>query len=178
VDPGSALDHNHRLVNPILVHDNANGGDDESLTYGKNGLGPKHTFPDQRSNSHNAPNKPGAQTVAGITTTNSVETGASVPDDVFYYPDPSAAGKRINTRKVTGRNTPSAVNAVFNFRNFWDGRAQNVCNGNNPFGARDKSTHLLVADVAGEKLGPAHVGMINSALCSQSLGPILSSVEM
>ena len=48
----------------------------------------------------------------------------------------------------------------------------------NPFGARDKSTHLLVADAAGGKLGPAHVGMVNSALCSQSLGPILSSVEM
>src|SRR5215831_6696281 len=86
----------------------------------------------------------------GTITSNSVETTTSVADPVFSYPDPVDATKRINTRKVTGRNTPSAVNAVFNFRNFWDGRAQNVCNGNNPFGARDKSTHLLVADVAGE----------------------------
>jgi cytochrome c peroxidase len=108
----------------------------------------------------------------------SVETGVSTPDPVFSFPDPVDATKRINTRKVTGRNTPSAVNAVFNFRNFWDGRAQNVCNGNNPFGARDKSTQLLVADAPGGKLGPAHVNMQNSALCSQSLGPILSSVEM
>jgi cytochrome c peroxidase len=69
------------------------------------------------------------------------------------------------------------VNAVFNFRNFWDGRAQNVCNGANPFGARDNSLHLLVLGTDGT-LGPAHVGMANSALCSQSLGPILSSVEM
>ena len=107
----------------------------------------------------------------------SVELTTSVPDPVFSYGDPANSTNRINTRKVTGRNTPSAVDAVFNFRNFWDGRAQNVCNGANPFGARDKSSHLLVVDGDG-KLGPAHVGMANSALCSQSLGPILSSVEM
>jgi len=177
VDPGSALDHNQPGDNPILGHEKANGGDDESLTYGKEGPGPKHKFPNQKS-SHNSPDKPGSQTVAGITTTNSVETGTSVPDDVFSYPDPSAGGKRINTRKVTGRNTPSAVNAVFNFRNFWDGRAQNVCNGNNPFGARDGNAHLLIADANTLQVGPAFVAMKNSALCSQALGPILSSVEM
>jgi cytochrome c peroxidase len=109
--------------------------------------------------------------------TTSVETGSVVPDPVFSYPDPTNANKRINTRRTTGRNTPSAVDAVFNFRNFWDGRAQNVCNGVNPFGARDKSAHLLAIGANG-KLGPAHVAMQNSALCSQSLGPILSNVEM
>ena len=107
----------------------------------------------------------------------SIEITTSTPDPVFSFPDAADASKRINTRKVTGRNTPSAVDAVFNFRNFWDGRAQNVCNGANPFGARDKASHLLVVDGDG-KLGPAHVGMANSALCSQALGPILSSVEM
>jgi len=107
----------------------------------------------------------------------SVEVDNTVADPVFSYPDPSDASKRINTRKTTGRNTPSAVDAVFNNRNFWDGRAQNVCNGMNPFGARDKSGQLLVVDGEG-KLAVAHVGMQNSALCSQSLGPILSSTEM
>ena len=107
----------------------------------------------------------------------SVETGTSVPDPVFSYPDPDNPGALINTRKTTGRNTPSAVDAVFNFRNFWDGRAQNVCNGANPFGARDNAAHLLAVGLDG-KLGPAHVSMQNSALCSQSLGPILSNVEM
>ena len=108
----------------------------------------------------------------------SVETGTIVPEPVFSYPDPDKPGQVINTRRVTGRNTPSAVDAVFNFRNFWDGRAQNVCNGANPFGARDKQSHLLIIDPATGKLGPAFVGMQNSALCSQSLGPILSSTEM
>ncbi|MFL6387141.1 MAG: cytochrome c peroxidase [Terriglobales bacterium] len=107
----------------------------------------------------------------------SVESTTVSIDPVFSYPSERDSTQRINTRRVTGRNTPSAVNAVFNFRNFWDGRAQNVCNGANPFGARDSSLHLLVLGTDG-KLGPAHVGMANSALCSQSLGPILSSVEM
>jgi cytochrome c peroxidase len=118
---------------------------------------------------------PRSSTIAVV---NSVETVASVPDPVFSYPDPADAGKRINTRRVTGRNTPSAVNAVFNFRNFWDGRAQNVCNGNNPFGARDAQAHLVIADANTDKVAPAFVAMKNSALCSQSLGPILSNFEM
>jgi cytochrome c peroxidase len=108
----------------------------------------------------------------------SVETTTSIPDAVFSYPDPQDGSKRVNTRQVTGRNTPSAVNAVFNFRNFWDGRAQNVCNGNNPFGARDQQTHLVIAEADDSKVTPAFVAMKNSALCSQALGPILSSVEM
>jgi cytochrome c peroxidase len=114
---------------------------------------------------------------AGKANVTSIETGTVVPDATFSYPDPIDATKRINTRKTTGRNTPSVVDAAFNFRNFWDGRAQNVCNGANPFGARDKSAHLLAVGANG-KLGPVHVGMENSALCSQSLGPILSNTEM
>src|SRR5882724_1037983 len=116
---------------------------------------------------------------AKVPVVQSVETTTSVPDPVFSYPDPDNPGARINTRKTTSRNTPSVVNAVFNFRNFWDGRAQNVCNGSNPFGARDKSAHLLIIDSNNpNKLTPAFVAMKNSALCSQSLGPILSAVEM
>jgi cytochrome c peroxidase len=180
--PGVVLDHNRPGDNPVLGHDLASGGDDESSTYGKNGFGPVHKFPSPKSVS-NAGNsggqgQSGTQTVAGVTTSDSVETATSVPDPVFSYPDPANPGGRINTRKVTGRNTPSAVNAVFNFRNFWDGRAQNVCNGNNPFGARDQQAHLLIADASADQVGPAFVAMKNSALCSQALGPILSSVEM
>jgi cytochrome c peroxidase len=158
-------------------------GDDEGMTHGPDGkVGPNHHIPSPHvtsgPGSQNQGSNKGIIIPSSVTNTNSVELTTSVPDPVFSYPYPTDGTRRINTRKVTGRNTPSAVNAVFNFRNFWDGRAQNVCNGNNPFGARDKSTQLLVADAVGEKLGPAHVNMVNSALCSQSLGPILSSVEM
>ena len=165
--------------NPIPGHERASGGDDESLSYGSSKPGPNHKFPSKTdSNSKSKAGQSGQDTHPdGVKNTNSVELTATVADPVFSYADPADPGRRINTRKVTGRNTPSAVDAVFNFRNFWDGRAQNVCNGANLFGARDSSTHLLVVDGDG-KLGPAHVGMANSALCSQSLGPILSSVEM
>jgi|SRR5450432_377076 len=107
----------------------------------------------------------------------SVENTISNPDPVFSYPDPSNPGAVINTRKTTGRNTPSVVNAVFNYRNFWDGRAQNECNGANPFGQRDKNSHLVVVKDDGS-LSPVLVSMKNSALCSQALGPILSGTEM
>ena len=181
--PGEVRDHNRPGDNPVLGHDKANGGDDESSTYGKGGFGPIHKYPDPHSpnaGKNRSPQGQGSagQTVAGVITSSSVETTVSVADSVFSYPDPANSGERINTRKVTGRNTPSAVNAVFNFRNFWDGRAQNVCNGNNPFGARDAQSHLLIADANADQVGPAFVAMKNSALCSQALGPILSSVEM
>ena len=41
---------------------------------------------------------------------------------------------RVLVRNVEPRNTPTTINAVFNHRNFWDGRARSVFNGVNPFG--------------------------------------------
>ena len=38
------------------------------------------------------------------------------------------------------------INAVFNHRNFWDMRAQNLFNGVNPFGDRDPNAFLYSAD--------------------------------
>src|SRR5262249_36852626 len=40
-------------------------------------------------------------------------------------------------RQVDPRNTPTVINAVFNHRNFWDGRANNLFNGVGVFGMRD-----------------------------------------
>src|SRR6185312_4113734 len=120
----------------------------------------------------------GSQAATGSGQITSVETTTPMADAVFSYPDPSDASKVINVRQVTGRNTPSVVDAIFNFRNFWDGRAQNTCNGNNPFGGRDATPHLLAVNPVDGKLSSAFVAMQNSSLCSQALGPILSSVEM
>ncbi len=162
----------------------ADGGNDEGMTYG-NGIPhlPSARQNPGNSSGSNGTNKPaittkGKASSGSAVNTNSVETTTAVIDPVFSYPSESDPTQRINTRRVTGRNTPSAVDAVFNFRNFWDGRAQNVCNGANPFGTRDKTNHLLVVDPVDGKLGPTQVNMVNSALCSQSLGPILSSTEM
>lgn len=159
---------------------NAGSPDGPGRTFGPGAHNPRRTPPGVTSFSINAGNNStgGGSRISFINkNTSSVETGTSTPDPVFSYPDPADPNSRINTRRTTGRNTPSVVNAVFNFRNFWDGRAQNACNGANPFGARDKTSHLVVQEPDGT-LGAALVNMQNSALCSQSLGPILSSTEM
>jgi cytochrome c peroxidase len=177
----SSGDGNPGVVNGQGGTDN---GDNEGFTNGngaprlpssKHGTG---TSSSKGTNNSQSGNK--KQNTVGGTAGNtiSVESTTPVVDPVFSYPSEADPTQRINTRRVTGRNTPSAVDAVFNYRNFWDGRAQNVCNGANPFGTRDKKNHLLVVDPVDGKLGPTQVNMVNSALCSQSLGPILSATEM
>ncbi len=47
--------------------------------------------------------------------------------DIFHV-------NNLNTKRVEPRNTPTVINSVYNFRNFWDGRANNVFNGVDPFG--------------------------------------------
>jgi cytochrome c peroxidase len=99
-------------------------------------------------------------------------------DDIFSYPDPTDSTKKINTRKVEPRNTPTVVNAIYNNRSFWDGRAQNTCNGVNPFGERDTSSHLFMASSVAASLQSTLVRLQNSSLCSQALGPPGSAFEM
>jgi cytochrome c peroxidase len=67
----------------------------------------------------------------------------------------AAAGERL----ITGRNTPTAIGAVFFLNNFWDGRASQDFDGLSPLG-----DGLLVAGI--------------SSLASQALGPPRDSVEM
>lgn len=81
------------------------------------------------------------------------------------------------TRKVAPRNSPSVINAVFNYRNFWDGRANNVFNGNNPFGKRDADARVLELRPDGT-LAPITVALPNASLASQAVGPALSDFEM
>src|SRR3954453_16253345 len=63
--------------------------------------------------------------------------GDPLDGQVFAGLDTAFQVGGVNVRRTTGRNAPSAINAVFNFRQFWDGRAQNDFNGVNPFGSRD-----------------------------------------
>jgi len=83
----------------------------------------------------------------------------------------------VNVRRVEPRNTPSVINAVFNFRNFWDGRAQNEFNGVNPCGDRDPDARILerIDDV---NVREVSISIKNSALASQAVGPPASNFEM
>jgi cytochrome c peroxidase len=115
---------------------------------------------------------------AAAATMDSVETTTPNPDAVFSYPDPTDPTQRIGTRRTTARNAPSVVDAAYNNRNFWDGRAQNMCNGANPFGARDTEAHLVSAETPAGPIAPTFLAMENSSLCSQALGPAVNPVEM
>lgn len=83
----------------------------------------------------------------------------------------------LNVRRVTGRNTPSAINAVFNVRQFWDGRANNRFNGVNPFGDDDPNARVVEV-LGGDNPIPVHISLQDASLASQACGPPLSDFEM
>jgi cytochrome c peroxidase len=94
----------------------------------------------------------------------------------------NVAGNSV--RQVEPRNTPTVINAVFNFRNFWDGRANNVFNGLDPFGMRrfanpalTPAAEIYVKNSKG-KLVKNRVAIFNASLASQAVGPALSDMEM
>ncbi|MCY7277685.1 MAG: c-type cytochrome, partial [Phormidesmis sp. CAN_BIN44] len=101
----------------------------------------------------------------------------SAVDNVTPQPDPVFNIDGLNLRQVTGRNSPSVINSVFNFRNFWDGRAQNDFNGVNPFGSRDPNAFLYKAPTKQSALQKVKVSLKNSSAASQAVGPPLSDVE-
>ena len=82
-----------------------------------------------------------------------------------------------NTRRVEPRNTPTTINAVFNHRQFWDGRAENIFNGVNHLGQRDPDARLFRADDPRNPI-EVRVELANSSLASQAVAPIVSDLEM
>ena len=82
----------------------------------------------------------------------------------------------VRLRQITGRNTPSVINAVFNVRNFWDGRASQIFTGATPFGDSDQS--LNVWAYRDGRLAAEALRMSNASLASQAVGPALNEVEM
>jgi cytochrome c peroxidase len=96
-----------------------------------------------------------------------VEAGTPVPDKVF-----SVGGN--NVRQVTPRNAPTVINAAFNSREQWDGKAQNVFNGVNVWGDRTPGAKVLDAPTPGQ-LQPARAEIPNGSLASQAVGPMTNA---
>lgn len=103
--------------------------------------------------------------------------------------DPVFTGNGRNLRRVEPRNTPTVINSVFNFANFWDGRANHFFNGVNPFGIQDVQARIFVSNNGSivplelnQLTDPVTGGRINlldnSSLASQAVGPPLSDFEM
>ena len=82
----------------------------------------------------------------------------------------------LNVRQVTPRNTPSVINAVFNVRNLWDGRASDIFTGATPFGDSDRRANVVA--LRDGQLVREHVRLDNSSLASQAVGPPMNTVEM
>ena len=145
------------------------------LTYA-NGTGPNHQlqesdFPLTRLAT------PGVRGSLDPTDNNDVVSSQGIhhPGD-----DADPQGFRVggaNTRRVEPRNTPSVINAVFNHRQFWDGRAENVFNGVNHLGQRDPDAKLFRADDPWRPV-EVRVELVNASLASQAVAPIVSDLEM
>jgi cytochrome c peroxidase len=70
-----------------------------------------------------------------------------------------------HSRRVTGRQAPSVINAAFAYQVFWDGRANDHFNAFDPFGNTANT-------------GTPGSLITHSTLASQATGPALSSTEM
>ena len=98
-------------------------------------------------------------------------------DDCWGEPDPLHNVGGINVRQVTGRNAPSAVNAIHYIDNFWDGRARSDFNGNDPGGQGNPDATIRQIDLDGN-ICSCGITMEKASLASQAVGPPLSGVEM
>lgn len=104
----------------------------------------------------------------------SVVPGLAVDNGTIQFDDIFAIGG-ANIRRVEPRKTPTTINAAFNHRLFWDGRASFNFNGRSPFGLADANAVLLTGTTS---LAPTKISIPYSALASQAVGPMLSNFEM
>ncbi|HBY60744.1 MAG TPA: cytochrome-c peroxidase [Solibacterales bacterium] len=107
---------------------------------------------------------------AGIAPGLDIEESVSAPSPGSF----SLGG--VLSRQVTSRNSPTVINAVFNARNFWDGRASSLFTGATPFGDSDTNPNVWVWK--GGQLTAETVRLENASLASQAAGPPLNHVEM
>jgi cytochrome c peroxidase len=175
-------------VSPGLLRVNASGGADPDITF-RPGKGPNSVLQPADYPFHKLadPNNRSSQVLRdtndvagshGVTLTKFIDIVPGSPvDQVQVQPDPVFNVQGTNTRQVTERNTPSTINAVFNHRQFWDGRAQNEFNGVNPFGARDPDAFVLKSLRKQDPPEEKKIKLKNSSLASQAVGPPLNSVE-
>jgi cytochrome c peroxidase len=100
----------------------------------------------------------------------------SLVDEGIPRFDPVFHAGPMTVRRVEPRNTPTVINAVLNFFNFWDGRANPFFNGVNPFGVQDPDARVFVA--SGNSIAREALALDSASLASQAVGPPLSHFEM
>src|SRR4028119_1178932 len=187
IDAG--VDHRRQnQLSPGLLRVNAGGEADPDITFNA-GKGPNSVLQPADFPFHKLadPNDRSSQVLAdtndvagsqGVSLAKFIDiVPGSAVEQVEVVPDPIFNVQDINVRQVTERNTPSTINAVFNHRQFWDGRAQNEFNGVNPFGSRDAGAFVLKSPRKQSPPQQVKISLKNSSLASQAVGPPLSAVE-
>ncbi|MEH2416008.1 cytochrome-c peroxidase [Nostoc sp.] len=174
-------------INPGLLRVNADGTPNPDTAFNVGGAPnyqlKKEDFPFHKLSNPNDPktvvsDRNDVSSSQGVFNTKFVNvTPGTAEDQVKTEPDPVFNVKGTNVRRVQARNTPTVINAAFNFRNFWDGRAQNIFNGVNPFGLRDPNAFVVKAPNP-KQLEFVKISLNNSSLASQAVGPPLSSSEL
>ncbi len=105
------------------------------------------------------------------------ESGKEIDKTEFILDKDGFIFGKQNLRRVEPRNTPTVINSVFNFRNFFDGRAQHEFNGVNLWGNRDTEAKVFRATTPNQ-LEAVKLSINNASLASQASGPPLSDFEM
>jgi cytochrome c peroxidase len=105
-------------------------------------------------------------------------TPGAVADTFTYTGDTVFQVGGRQARQVEPRNTPSMINSIFNFRNFWDGRATYLFNGATPFGAMDENARVYKTNPGSFTAAPVQVRIEKASLASLATGPALSDFEM
>src|SRR5438270_467161 len=97
--------------------------------------------------------------------------------DIFNTATPGTLNLTGTVRRAMPRNSPTMVNAVFNFDNLWEGRASFIFNGVNGSGFRDLTSKVMKR-VGPGKLAPVFLRITNSSLASVAVGPPTSNIAM
>lgn len=102
------------------------------------------------------------------------------PDGFEVDVDPGTGVTMVNVRRVEPRNTPSNINALFNFHNFWDGRASFFFNGVDVIGPLSTAPFIW-SNIGGDltQVPVSGLGVISEgSLASQAVGPPVNPEEM
>lgn len=105
-----------------------------------------------------------------------IQPGEAAELGVDLLDRPEFLWEGLQARRVTSRNSPSVVNAVFSVRNFWDGRATRIFNGFTPLGTNAGAPGVLA--LVNGTLTREAISLDSASLASQAVGPALDHLEM
>jgi len=114
----------------------------------------------------------------GVMRENFLGFNADLTEQCEEQPEAVFTANGQSFSQVTGRNAPSVINAVFNVRQFWDGRANAWFNGVNPFGTVDKNARVWKVNPKTGQPMQVRVDIDHASLASQAVGPVNNDVEM